>query len=385
MKSIQKQVLLLLCTLLLVVFYGCDENNPISTEVTEVTNLYSPEDGYSVTLDPNGTETFEWEHAKAEDGGMVMYEVAFDSVGGDFSDPLYRVTSDDNGISNTASIPHGTLNKAAAQAGLESEETGQLDWTVISSRGVNETVSPQANTIQITRLPGFANPPTNLYLTGEGTEAGGDISNAIQLKSTGEGQFEIYTRLTTDGSYKFVNNTSDSPREFIIENGSISEDGSAPTINQDGVYRISLDFTIGSASLDEIERVELYSAPHDEFLFELGYQGGGVFYAQEEPYSFYEWSWGLDSRYKFRMTLNEGGEEVYEWWGYSETDSPNRPTDSTPDSYWNLLPVPESADQWQYTYKMKTEMHESIIDVYMYFQPDIENYTHEVIKVRDQQ
>ncbi len=382
MKSLLYNIFIVSAVLFVVT--GCDQSTSVNTNVSKVQNLYTPEDGYSVTLDPNGTETFEWASAKAEDGGYVMYEVAFDSVGQDFSDPLYRVTADNNGVNTTASISHKTLNKAAAQAGLDSEETGKMDWTVISSRGVNEVVASQVNTIEVTRLAGFANPPQNAYITGGGTEAGSSLENAMPLKSTGEGQFEIYTRLTTDGAYKFVSNNSGSPREFIIDNGSLKEGGSAPTIGSNGVYRIRLDFTTGSAKVSEVKTLALYSAPHDAEMFELSYQGNGVFKAEEEPYSFYEWGWGLDSRYKFKMTVNIDGEDTVEEWGYSQTDSSNRPTDSTPDSYWNLVPVPESADQWGYTYKMKTEMHQSIINVTAYFQPERENYTHEIIKVSDQ-
>lgn len=381
MKTILYNILFV--SLLSLLFTGCDDSNPVSTDVSEVESLYSPENQYSVTLQPNGTETFEWAPAKAVDGGMVMYEVAFDSVGGDFSEPAYRIPSDNNGVATTATVSHKTLNKAAAQIGLESEETGKMDWTVISSRGVNETVSPGVNTIQVTRLPGFANPPTNVFVTGAGTEAGENLSDAIQMKSTGEGQFEIYTKLTTDGSYKFVSNTSGDPREFIIEGASLKEGGSAPTIDQDGVYRISLDFTAGSASLVQITNVEFYSSPHDEFLYNLEYQGEGVFLAEGVAYSFYEWGWGLDSRYKFRLTVNEDGQESYEWWGNDEADV-SRPNDSSPASYWFTYPVPESSDQWQYTFKFNEDKHQSLLDIYLRFEPDIEHYTHEVVKVGDQ-
>ena len=373
---------LLLFGALLLVLAGCDDSNPVNTNVSETQRLYTPEDGFSVTLEPNGSETFEWAPAKAEDGGMVMYEVAFDSVGGDFSDPLYRVVSSNNGIGTSVTVSHGTLNKAAAQAGLEAQETGQMDWTVITSRGVNETVSPAKNTIQVTRLAGFANPPTNLYITGEGTEAGGSLENAMQLKSTGDGQFEIYTRLTTDGSFEFVTNTTGSPRQFSIQEGTIKENDSGSTVDEAGVYRIRLDFTTGAANIAQIEKLEFYSAPHDEFLFELPYQSEGVFKAEDQPYSFYEWDWGLDSRYKFRMTVSQNGEQSYEWWGNDQADV-SRPNDSSPPSYWYLYPVPESSDQWQYTYKFQEDKHQSIIDVTAYFQPD-SHYTHEVVKVGDQ-
>lgn len=380
MTRILKNVFLL--ATLALSLWGCDSSTGFSTETSAVQSLYVPEGDYSVTLEANSSETFEWAPAKAEDGGLVMYEVAFDSPDGDFSDPLYRVPSDNNGVATTATISHETLNKAAAQAGLESQETGQLAWTVISSKGVNEKVSPERRAIQITRLPGFANPPSNLYLTGDGTEAGGNLADAMQLKPTGDGQFEIYTRLT-EGSFIFVNDVTGSPREFSIADGSIMENSSGSTVEASGVYRIRLNFTTGSANLAQIENFEMYLSPADEYLFNLPYQEDGVFMAEEQPFSFAQPSYGPDSRYKFRMTLSQNGEQFYEWWGNDVPDV-GRPDDSSPDSYFFLYPVPESGGQFDYIFKMPLEFDQSLINVTAYFQAGREQYTHEVVRVADQ-
>lgn len=381
MQRIVKNILLL--GILLLVVWGCDENSSLSTEVSPVESLYEPQDEYSVTLETDGTETFEWAPAKAADGGVVMYEVVFDSVGADFSDPLYRVPSNNNGIATSATISHETLNKAAAQAGLESEETGQLSWSVASSKGINEKVAAEQRTIQITRLPGFANPPNSLYITGEGSEAGGNLEDAMPLKSIADGEFLMFTRLG-DGSFKFVNNKTGSPREFTVSEGSIVEDGSGSTVDQTGVYRIHLNFTTGAASLARVQALEFYSSPHDEYMFELPYRENGVFRAEEQPYSFYEWDWGRDSRYKFRLTLVEDGTQRTEWLGNDQADV-DRPDDSSPPSYWYLYSVPEGAGQYEYIYKLPIEYDDSFITVSVFLQADREEYTHEVEKVGNQE
>ena len=374
-------ITLLASVLLLLFAYGCSDDNPLSTTVTEVASLYSPADGFDAVLDPNGNLTFEWEAAKAEDGGMVMYEVAFDVAGGDFSSPVYRVASDNNGVLNRATLSHATLNTAAAQAGLNASETGTLVWTVITSRGVNEKISPQSRSIQITRLAGFANVPNTVYLTGAGSEAGASVGNAMQMKSVGDGQFEIYAELTTDGSFSFVSSRGDDAREFIIENGSLLETSDAPTVGQDGVYRMFLDFSIGSSSLTRIDEVGFWKSADNNVIYDFEYQGNGVFSAEGVPFEFHEFGWGLDSRYKFRLTVNSGGVEGYEFFGSSNADN-DRPSDASPESYWYLFPVNDS--QWDFTYKMNIGMHESIIDIHLYFSADLDNYTHEVIRVRDQ-
>lgn len=371
----------LLAGAVLLLMYGCDDDNPVSTNVTEVASLYSPADGYDAVLNPNGNLTFEWEAAKAEDGGMVMYEVAFDEVGGDFSSPLYRVASNNNGVENSATLSHAVLNTAAAQAGLGSSETGQLDWTVITSRGVNEKISPESRTIQITRLAGFANPPSNVFLTGAGSEAGDNLSNAMELKPVGDGQFEIYAELTTDGSYTFVSSTGDDARGFNIDDGSLIEGGEAQTVDQDGVYRMFLDFSVGNSSLTRIDEVEFWYSSHNDVMYDFEYQGEGVFSAEGVPFDFYEHDWGLDSRYKFRLTVDSNGTESYEWFGSANADN-DRPHGESPDSYWFMYPVDDS--QWDNTYKMNIEMDESIIDIHVRFETDIENYTHEVVRVSDQ-
>lgn len=379
MKS--NKILLLVTGFLLLMSYGCDDETPVSTEVAEVGSLYSPADGHAAELDPNGNLTFEWERAKAEDGGMVMYEVAFAEVGGDFSNPVYRVTSDNNGVQNRATISHADLNTAAAQAGLGASETGQLEWTVISSRGVNEKVGPESRTIQITRLAGFANPPNRVFITGEGTEAGGNLADAIELKSVGDGQFEVYTEITTAGSFTFVSSNEDDPREFNIIDGNLTEGGDAPVIEQDGVYRFFLDFSIGNTSITRIDDVAFWYSSHNDVMYDFEYQGNGVFAAEGVPFDFYEHSWGLDSRYKFRLTVNSDGSESYEWFGSSNANN-DRPNAETPPSYWYQFPVNDS--QWDHTYKMNIEMDQSIIDINVLFSPDLDNYTHEVVRVSDQ-
>ena len=232
------------------------------------------------------------------------------------------------------------------------------------------------------QLSAYANPPTQVYLTGAGSEAGDNLADAMEMKSVGEGEFEIYAELTTDGVFTFVSSTSDDAREFNIDNGDLVEGGEAPVVDQDGVYRLYLDFTIGSASITRIDEVGLWQAAHNDVVFDFEYQGNGVFSAEGYPFEFFEFGWGRDERYKFRLSVSKNGEESYEWLGYSEIASHDRPDEDTPESYWYLFPVDDS--QWDYTYKMATEMDESIIDVHVYFSTDIDNYTHEVVRVGDQ-
>src|SRR5665647_2955910 len=85
---------------LLLAFVGCTKDEGLrDTRVSAVASFYEPADAKSIVLQSSASATlyFEWEPAKAEDSGMVLYEIAFDKVGGDFSSPLYRMASDNNG------------------------------------------------------------------------------------------------------------------------------------------------------------------------------------------------------------------------------------------------------------------------------------------------
>jgi hypothetical protein len=112
---------------LFIAFTACNDDDELKdTKVTAVKTLYEPNDGKSIVLQSSASASlyFEWEPAKAEDSGMVLYEVAFDKEGGDFSNPVYRMASDNNGGYNHATITHKQLNKIAGMAGIGSAETG---------------------------------------------------------------------------------------------------------------------------------------------------------------------------------------------------------------------------------------------------------------------
>ena len=114
---------------ILLAFVGCKKDEGLrDTRVSAVTAFYEPADSKSIVLQSSASATlyFEWEAAKAEDSGMVLYEIAFDKVGGDFSNPVYKMASDNNGGYNHATISHKQLNKIAGAAGIESSATGKL-------------------------------------------------------------------------------------------------------------------------------------------------------------------------------------------------------------------------------------------------------------------
>jgi hypothetical protein len=224
-------------------------------------------------------------------------------------------------------------------------------------------------------LAGFADIPVDVYITGEGSEGGATLANALKFKSTASGEFEIYTKLTAGKTYNFVDRTSGTVRTFYTSGQSLKEGGNT-TATKTAVYRIKLDFNTGAAIYTEVKKIELFFSPNNVFLFEIPYVSVGVFKSVNQPITFKQESWGRDERYKFRMTVNDGTTDSYEWWGSKNSDN-SRPTSASAASYWFLYPV--SSDQWNYSFKFATEIDMSYSDVILYFTSD-KDYTHEVIK-----
>jgi hypothetical protein len=381
MKTILLNLSLLIAVLF--AFTGCNKDEDLKdTRVTAVKTLYEPTNGKSIVLQSSASASlyFEWEPAKAEDSGMVLYEIAFDKEGGDFSNPVYRMASDNTGGYNHATITHKQLNKIAGMAGIESAETGKLIWTVFSSKGINDIIAEESRTIEITRLSGFADVPVDVFVTGEASEGGTDLSKARMMKATANGEFEVYTKLTAGKSYYFTDAKVGTPRKFYVENNLLKEGTTSITVAKTGVYRINLDFNVGSAVYTEITDFQLFFCPTNSFLFSCDYTENGIFKATGKPIEFKQEGWGRDERYKFKMTtINAAGETVEEWWGTPNTDS--RPNSSSPASYYYLYPVDNS--QWDGKFKFAGEMDMALVDVTAYFNADGE-YTHSVVKVGDQ-
>lgn len=320
---------------LIFAFVACNNDGEVrDLGVTAVKALYEPTDGRAVVLQGSASATlyFEWEPARAEDSGAVLYEIAFDKISGDFSNPIYVTASDNNGGANHATITHKQLNRVAALAGIESAEQGSLKWTVYSSKGINPVKAEQERTLTLTRLAGFADIPSQLYITGEGTEVGADLSKALIMKRITEGEFEIYTQLTQGQSFKFVNGISETTTEYSLTGDKIVEGGTS-TVSKTGVYYYYLDFNIGSFTTKEVTRVSLFINSSQTYV-DLPYKGLSVWELLNHSISGTN---DNDDRYKFRMNSSDGETE----WRAENNDS--KPTGN--EAYYNMVER-TNVEQW---------------------------------------
>lgn len=356
---------MILCGISLV---SCDNDDSMSnSNVSAVNTLYAPADNKFYDLGAQSAAIFEWEGAKAEDNGVVLYDVVFDRENGDFSNPVYIMPSDGKGFQKTLNLSFADLNKIAGLAGIEAESIGKLKWTVYSSKGVNIKKSEVSGIIEVLRPSGFPT-PDQLFITGTASETADVIADAQAFKKTGASTFEIYTRLQP-GDYHFITRKNGTPEVFSVENSKMKEGGATTVEGASKVYRIRVDFADASVVMTEIQKVELWFSPNAVYLFEYTYSGGGIWRAANKPIVFKQESWGRDERYKFRFTV-AGGEE---WFGSVNRDN-NRPDANTAAAYWYMLPA--SSDRWDNAFKFDGAVDNKNVNAEINFSASVPAYTH---------
>ena len=328
----------MLLTLGAALLAACSSDGEVrDLQVTAVQSIYEPADAKSVVLQSSSSASlyFEWEPSLAEDGGAVLYEVVFDKTNGDFSDPLAIIASDNNGAMNHATISHKTLNQIAASAGVESAETGTLKWTVYASKGIFPVKAQEDRTLTITRLAGFAEVPAQLYITGEATEVGGELSKAMQMKKVADGEFEIYMQLTAGQSFQFVSSNAGTPATYSLQGEKLVEGGTT-TVGETGIYRYYVDFNAGSFTSKQVTKVSLF-LNWSQREIELAYQGLGVWAVSDYKIEGLSGGDNDDDRYKFRMQSTAGETE----WRAINNDS--KPTGN--ESYYYMVEK-SNVEQW---------------------------------------
>lgn len=385
MNTIHKKIYfkLILLALVLMLATACkDEEGFQDVAVTPVGQFYEPADNRNIVLQSAGSMYFEWEKAHAADNSIVYYDVLFDKEGGDFSKPVYVVTSDNKGISSGATITHKTLNKIAQLAGIELGQVGTLTWTVRSSRGLNASMAGATRSIALVRINNVDDlEGAQLLIKGEGSEDGQPV------KFTGTiGEYEIYTKLIGGKSYYFSASAAGAERMFTInDNGTSFRETTTTTpgvatVSETGIYRIKLDFGAAAASVEKITKLELVVS-WTQRKSELAYKSRGVWELKDYNVQLASVPWGFDERYKFVFIIN-GNEEH---WGQKGPHFDDRPAINRP-GYRDAAPT--EGGQWGGShFKFPTELTNAddldryTTDVTMSMAAD-KNYTHDFTNIR---
>ncbi|WP_295122995.1 SusE domain-containing protein [uncultured Chitinophaga sp.] len=341
---------LVAAALAIVTFASCEKEKTINSNISTVKELYYPEVGKYLKLQPATTAVvnFEWSPARAEDGSLVMYEIAFDTLGGDFSKPVYTIASGSNGVQNSLALSHKILNSIASKAGIQPSTSGSLQWTVIASKGLNEKRSESSRVIVVERPSGFTEIPANVFITGAATEGGTDLANAKAMKLTADGIFEIFTRLK-DGSFEFVDRNSGTPVTYSIQGTRLAEGGENQQTG-DKIYRIRLDFANAAAEMIQITGAGVFASAYNRVVGNLAYAGDGTWTATNMPIAYYDFGSWKDDRFKFQLlTADAGGTAGIVYYGSVNQSNSTPPDANTPAAYYGVVPVDNS--QWDFTYK----------------------------------
>ncbi|HEK20868.1 MULTISPECIES: SusE domain-containing protein [unclassified Mucilaginibacter] len=356
---------------------SCKKDKTLSNaDVTPVTNLYAPEDAKAVKIPSgaSGSVSFEWEQAHASDNGLVLYEVAFDKEGGDFSKPLYSIPSDGNGLYNKLTLSYSDLNKVATIAGAKPEEIAKLIWTVRSSRGVKLSASAAKRVISVQRPVGFESPDA-VFVTGSATEGGADISKAVKMKKVGDGKFEVYTSLKA-GTYQFVDAKTGIIKKYSFNGTRLVEDGETNVTGDTKVVKLEVSFNDALFKSTEVVKLGLWFSADSKIWFDLNYAGNGTWTADNKPIVFHQESWGRDERYKFRFTFkNADGTTTEQYFGSTNRDN-SAATAATAPSYYYMVPVDNSV--YDYTFKFNHDLDNKSADIKVMMNADVAAYTHTV-------
>lgn len=344
-------------------------------KVSAVDELYGPVDNQQVSLStqPNAQLLFQWAPSHAQDGQLVSYEVDF-FADADSDQPLYRVVSDNSGKELYANISHININKACAAAGIPSGETGTIYWTVSSWRGLSSALCPVRNKLVVKRLEGFETIPENVYITGEATETGADLAKAIQMQSVSEGKFEIYTKLKAGADYQFVDRRTENPVTYFINSSNKlaeSDNGEASKVSDEGIYRITIDFTNKGTSITGIEKMGVFFCPTNSIMLDLDYVGLGV-WSGSTVIKFVDEGF-LDERYKFQMETTDGTQQLG-----TKNDSDSPPSESSPDSYFYVTLLDQTS-QWDHKWKFDHALNGQSATITLSLKGDAP-YTHTVKK-----
>ena len=318
-------------------------------EVSAVGHLYEPLDGKNLTLLSSASASlyFEWEAAKAEDGGAPLYELLFFRSDKAEEAPFYAMVSDNNGSFNHATVSHKALNRVLGLAGIKGGASGDIYWSVRSSRGLNSEQSALRHKLTLTSILGFDEIPGRLFISGEALAA--SEGGVREFSSSESGVFEVFVQLAGSKPFRLYDTADGAGRTFGLSGGHVVESSDPSTLEHEGIYRMTLDFNTASLKMVEIKDMGFFFSPGNKVTLDMPYIGKGMFRG-EGIIAFHQESWGRDQRYKFLMTYADGTKQM---WGTVHTTDVAPGPAKADDPYFHM--VEKSMNQWDDKWKLNNE------------------------------
>ncbi len=279
----KKNISWILSVVLMITVWGCAEESNLQPEGKWELSSPSLIQMNNVVLDestPNEQITFQWEAASSTAKYGVYYTVVVDSIDAtDESNSILEVKAQDSGKSTNATLSVVDLNEALYLAGFKPGVEIPVKYTVVA-KCLSKTSTDEQD-ITIVRYD-----DDNLYVSGDATEVGDNVSGAIKMKRLYNGsneklnQYEIHTALTANESFMIYNGRSTKAISYgLSEDGLLIKDGTPLSVDEEGIYRINIDFDAMTVSYFKIEQLGIIGDAltngwnTDEIL---SYQGLGV-------------------------------------------------------------------------------------------------------------
>ena len=112
-----------------------------STDSMKPVRLYLPRMNCPIAVSHGREIGFEWETCK---NGNVIYQVVFDTLDGDFSNPIFIQASDASGIKPKATLTSKICDAIALAAGAQPGQEVEVKWTVRTFKGLEPTLGVDA-------------------------------------------------------------------------------------------------------------------------------------------------------------------------------------------------------------------------------------------------
>lgn len=300
------------CTLF---FAACEDNETkMNYNIFPGNDLYLPEQGAAIDLADGQPTLFEWASSVAEDKGFVTYDLLFDKVGGDFSQPVAILASQLTGSKNYLSMTAKELNTVARQAGIGVGETGEILWTVRASKGLFGSIYSTVRNLTVTRMKSVDPLPTAVTLAGAATEDPTDGIPMLPRKEfngapvSDEGFFDCFTKISS-GEFTICDELG---RYYKLEADGRILDSDTPVANTmaaSAIYFLTIDFDGMLWYAKTVTEVELYAAAWADGMHTahepMTYKGKGVWELLDYDNKTSDNS-ANDSRHRFNMKLGDG-------------------------------------------------------------------------------
>lgn len=336
---------------------GCSDSYQLSTDFAVPTELSSP-DKVELDVTSSNNIVLSWNGGGASDGSYVIYEVLFSKKGDNFSEPVERIQSD-FGAQPRLTLTHATLNAIARKAGISPGESGEISWTVLTSKAGDVKTVDLRNDIAVTRGEGIDNMPDHLYLYGPGNESGG--ADGSLFRKASDGIYIIYSRVSGNGELELKGKIGEEEFGYYLDGTRLKDgDGTIHIAPNANPYRITVDFNTLSVKTETISNVRCIWGATFGVIGNLSYVGNGKFSAPNSAIRFIDpsrpdtnppsWLGWTEERYYFIAAV-DGGDKC---WGRMDGVSPERPTGGEPLSFYEIGEFTWS--QWDHLWKMKGDL-----------------------------